>query len=308
MKLHTQPKKVRDRMVALGTFSFDGLTMEAYRNSIDDLIPLAGTPQTVKEILHKQISGADGDISINIYVPNKLLSKGALVYFAGHGFVYGNIKQQDIVCRALANVCGCKIINVIARSAPEYQFPVGLNDSYEGLKWTVSNAKSLDLDTNKIGICGESSGANFAAVCAIRARDEGIPLTFQILISPPLDLTMSMPSYKKYGHNYLLDVESVEWIFKKYVPEKIDRKNPELSPLFAKNLKGLPNTLIINAECDPLVDEGLAYAQKLREAGVKVTRSLYEGQMHNFVIFRGEYPDEKDPIDEVGHYVASCFE
>ena len=307
MPLHPQPKKLRDRLVSMGTFSFEGLSMADYRKSIDDLLPLAGKPQPVKEIIVKTIMGSNGAIPVKIYVPNNITSKGAIVYFVGHGYVYGNLKQEDVISRSLANACGCKIISVISRSAPENKYPAGLDDAYAGMKWAFENAEQFDINRTKIGICGDSSGGNFAAVSAIRARNEGIKLAFQILISPPVDLTMNMPSYEKYGHNYLLDAESAEWCFKQYLPANGNRKNPEISPLFEPNLAGLPSILIINAECEVLVDEGGAYAKRLKEAGVEVKRSVYEGQMHNFIFFRGEFDQEKNPIDEVGEYVREKF-
>ncbi|MEK6730949.1 MAG: alpha/beta hydrolase [Pseudomonadota bacterium] len=306
MPLNPPSKKLRDKLLSENVFA-GVVTIEQHRQMVDGLLPLAGAPESVKKVVEKNISGPNGDIPVWIYVPKKLTSHGALIYFCGSGFVYGNHKQQDVISRQLANTCGCKIINVHYRSAPENKYPIGLNDAYAGIRWAFDHCDALDIETDKIGVCGYSSGGNFAAVTAIKARNDGLKLACQILIAPALDATRGTPSYQKYATGYLLDTEAVKWCFDQYLPEEMDRADPMVSPLFAPDLSNLAPALVIGAEYDTLVDEGRVYADRLKATGNEVRYSLYTGQLHNFLFFRGELEEEENAFDEMGIYVRSVF-
>ena len=224
-----------------------------------------------------------GGIGVRIYRPVETHEPSpALVYFHGGGWVNGSPATHDGIVRALARHSARVVISVDYRLAPEHPFPAGLDDSWAATQWATGAAVELGIDSGRIAVGGDSSGATLAAVVARRARDTGLALEAQVLICPVLDHSFDTRSYADFAEGYGLTRDAMRWYWGQYLGDA-DGTSPDASPLRANDLAGLPPGVVLVAECDPLRDEGLAYAEALEAAGVDVTVLRYEGMIHNFI-------------------------
>lgn len=256
----------------------------------------------------RQIPGPNGPIPIRIYTPIKTETNGAIVFFNGSGFIHGSLELADHLCRDIANVTGTKVIAVAYRSAPENPYPIGLQDAFAATKWVIDSETELKIDGTKVGVAGESSGANFAALTAIHARDHGWPLFFQCLVAPVLDLACTLPSHQRNKTDYLLEETDLQWLIDQYAPKNINRQNPAISPFYLENLAELPQTIVATAEYDLLVDEGELYAKRLKEAGVAVEYLCFKGAIHFFCNFRGVLKEPIDPVEKIGTIIKKFYD
>jgi acetyl esterase len=182
--------------------------------------------------------------------------------------------------------------------SPEHKFPAAPEDCYAATCWVAEQAETLQGDPARIAISGDSAGGNLASVVAQMARDQGGPaLVFQLLIYPVTDLKATCPSIQENGEGYFLTREDMAWFTDHYLSSAGEKDNPLASPLYSSNLRGLPSALVITAEYDPLRDEGELYGQKLKEAGVPVTISRYDGMIHGFIGM---------PFDKSRQMLAEC--
>jgi len=233
----------------------------------------------------RTIPGPAGDIPVRIYTP--VAAGGGslplLMFFHGGGWVIGDLDTHDSLCRTLANESGCKVVAVDYRLAPENPYPAAVDDCYAALVWAEGNAHDLGVDPNRIAVTGDSAGGNLAAAMCLKAKAEGGPkIGFQLLIYPVTDAGMQTGSYKSFPEGYFLEADSMAWFFDSYAPSGVDRSEPYLSPLQAKDLSGLPKAMVITAGFDVLRDEGKAYAEALKKAGVEVDYVNYDGMIHGF--------------------------
>ena len=180
---------------------------------------------------------------------------------------------------------GLPFVSVEYRLAPEYKFPIGLEDCYDALVWVSQNAQSIKVDISKIAVAGDSAGGNLATVvCMLAQERKGPKISKQILIYPSIDKAKSLVgSVKRYEKGYGLEWVNSEAFSKQYIRSDEDRIHPLVSPLYAEDVSGLPEALFIFAQCDILLDEGLKYAQKLKDAGVSVEYHVYNGMPHGFI-------------------------
>ncbi|MBO6658082.1 MAG: alpha/beta hydrolase [Pseudomonadales bacterium] len=207
-----------------------------------------------------------------------------VVFFHGGGWVIGDLDTHDSVCRQLANESGYTVVAVHYRLAPEHPFPASVDDCYSALRWIQNHADDLNIDGDRIAVAGDSAGGNLAAAVSIKARDEGTGgISFQLLIYPVTDFNFDTASYSENAEGYLLTIDSMRWFWNHYVGhDESLGLHPLASPMRADDLSGLPPTLIMTAEFDPLRDEGEAYGERLKEAGVKTDIQRYEGLIHGF--------------------------
>jgi acetyl esterase len=228
--------------------------------------------------------GFGADVLVRIYRPRSASFKGVLVNFHGGGWIVGSAEMDDERCHALAKAADCNIVSVSYRLAPEHPFPTPLEDCYSVVSWVADNAKSLGFDRDRIAVGGVSAGANLAAATTLLARDRrGPTLAFQHLLVPVTDADFSRASYNKYGEGYITTRAVMSWFWDQYAHSQDDRQNPYAAPFRALDLSKLPPALIQTAECDPLCDEGEAYAKRLADAGVTVTCTRYAGVPHGFI-------------------------
>ena len=240
--------------------------------------------QLVPKVKNLTIPTPAYDIHIRIYTPKGNAPMPALVYFHGGGWVLGDLDAADSICFSLSSLAECVVVSVDYRLAPEHKFPAALEDAYTTLKWVVANAIELHIDPARVGVAGDSAGGNIAAAVALLARDKGEPkLAYQLLIYPVIQNNFNTESYLKYASGFGLTRDEMIWFWQHYLVDETDAQNPYASPILAEDLSNLPPTLIITASCDVLRDEGLAYAAKLKDAGVSVQLWQGEGMIHSFV-------------------------
>ena len=207
----------------------------------------------------------------------------ALLYFHGGGFVVGSVVTHDILCRQLSTLAGCAVVSLDYRLAPEFKFPTASNDAWDALAWLAAHGDTLGLDTSRLAVGGDSAGGTLAAVCAILAKNAGLPLALQLLIYPGCIAHQDTASHHDFGHGLVLEAAQITWFFDLYVRSAADRSDWRFSPLNAPDVDDVAPAWIGLAEFDPLVDEGVLYADKLRAAGVAVDLEIYRGVTHEFI-------------------------
>jgi acetyl esterase len=193
-----------------------------------------------------------------------------------------------VVCRELANLAHCAVASVCYRLAPEHKFPAAVEDAVAATRWVAREAEALVLDPGRIAVGGDSAGGNLAAVVALAARDEGGPkLLTQVLIYPATDMAADTPSHVEFADGYVLTRDAILWSRGNYLRSPDDVADWRASPLRARDHSRLPPAYVVTCGFDPLRDEGRAYADRLRAAGVPVTYECLEGMVHGFVTMGG---------------------
>jgi acetyl esterase len=205
-----------------------------------------------------------------------------LMYFHGGGFTIGSIASHDILCRELGRLSGCAVVSLDYRLAPEHRFPTAVNDAWDAVQWLASHREQLGLRHGRMGVGGDSAGGTLAAVCAILARDASLALHLQLLIYPGKAAAPDSASQQQYAHGLVLEEPHIRWFFDQYIPPG-QRADWRFAPLNAPDVDGVAPAWFGLAECDPLVDEGIAYADKLRAAGIDVDLEIYRGVTHEFI-------------------------
>ena len=206
-----------------------------------------------------------------------------LVYFHGGGFTIGSVATHDVLCRKLSHLAHCAVLSVEYRLAPEHKFPVAHNDAWDAVRWMASNGAEIGLDSSRLAVGGDSAGGTLAAACALQACAEALPLALQLLFYPGCAAHQDTPSHKTFAHGFLLEEPSITYFFNHYLRSPVDRDDWRFSPLNAPDVKGVAPAWFGLAECDPLVDEGILYADKLRAAGVPVDLEIHRGVVHEFI-------------------------
>jgi acetyl esterase len=216
--------------------------------------------------------------------------------------------MEDSPCRALANAAQCVVVAVDYRLSPEHKFPSAVDDAYAATEWVAANGRDLGIDSKRVAVGGHSAGGNLAAVVAQLARRRGGPtLAFQLLVLPMTDFTARTPSRRVNASGYLLTTDMLDWSTRQYLRSEADEKTAEASPLLALDLTGLPSTLVITAEFDPLRDEGEQYAEKLRRSGVAISVRRFDGAIHAFFILGGVMEQGRQAIQEAGAALRRAF-
>ena len=242
-------------------------------------------PEGVKA-MDRTIKTEGVDIPVRVYRPAAGGALPAVLFFHGGGWVLGDLDSHDHVCRSLANRVPCVVVSVDYRLGPEAKFPAAVDDSYAATEWVAAHAGELGIDPGRIAIGGDSAGGNLATVVTQLARDrKGPRMIYQLLIYPGTDMRMDWPSIEENANGPLLTKPAMIWFLEHYLRGDEDKTNPLASPLLASNLSGLPAAFILTAECDPIRDEGEAYAQRLQSAGVAVEVKRYPGMPHGFFSF-----------------------
>lgn len=265
----------------------------AGRPAVEDLDPVAAremyresrhvTDATEPTVASSRDRDADG-VPVRIYRPHRASAPGpGLVFFHGGGAVIGDLDTHDLLCRFLAHRTRAVVIAVDYRLAPEHPFPCAPDDALAAYRWVHAHAGELDLDPARIGVAGDSFGGNLAAVLCLDARDGKAPApALQLLIYPWVDMTLGMRSIDTLAEGYLLSRSALHWFRDHYVADPAQHRAPRAAPLYAPDLSGLPPAIVLTAGFDPLRDEGRAYADRLREAGVWTSHVNHRGLIHGF--------------------------
>ncbi len=284
--LHPQIVQVLEAMAKAGLRPIEAMTPFEAREQVEATARARkAEPLPVARVEERTIPGPAGALPLRLYWPNAEGPAPAIVYYHGGGHVIGSLDTHDFVARNLCAGAEALVASVDYRMGPEHKFPAAVDDSFAALQWVQANAARLGADPGRIGVHGDSAGANLAAVVALMARDAGGPkLRLQSLVYPVGDYTMSGASYGKFAAGYgILTKDAMAWFRDHYLRTPADAEDWRASPLRAPSLEGAASAIVITAECDVLHDDGESYAEALRRAGVAVEYREYPGMIHGFL-------------------------
>ncbi len=240
-------------------------------------------PIRLYDVCDELIDTRNGKTKIRIYRPTKQKQLPCIVFFHGGGFVLRSIDTHDRLCRRIARDNGVLVVSVNYRLAPEHKYPTGLYDCYDATCWVYENAKLIGCRPDRLLVMGDSAGANLASAVCMLVRDlAGPPIYQQVLVYPCTDGTLRQPSMDYNGEGYLLTKPIIQWFLNQYKRSEADVQEPYFSLLLAEDLRNLPPAIVLTAQYDPLLDDGRAYAQRLRAAGNEVVYKEYKGMIHGF--------------------------
>jgi len=308
MPLDPQAQSLLEAMAKLNLKLIEDSTPEEARESMRSRTAGLGPVEDVAAVTEHQVPVAGGTIAVRCYAPAGAGPHPALVFYHGGGWVIGDLYTHDGICRTLTNAAGCVVASVDYRLAPESKYPVAVEDSYVALQWVVAHANQLGIDPRRVAVGGDSAGGNLSAAVSLMARDrKGPDLVSQILIYPVTDYALDTPSYAENAEGYVLTREAMRWFWRHYLVREEQGKEPLASPLRATSLAGLPPALVITASHDPLRDEGEAYAARLRDAGVPVTLTRYDGLFHGFIRMTKFLDKARACVDEIAGTLRKAF-
>jgi acetyl esterase len=304
MPLHPQAKAFLAMVEEAGLPHVHELSAVEARAQTSALRGLVGAGPDVAQVEDFSIPTSAGEIAARRYTPED--PPATVLWLHGGGWVIGDLDSHDAMCRLLAVSSGCRVIAADYRLAPEHPFPVPLEDSWDSLLWAAGQYGERPLVLG-----GDSAGGNMAAVCTLRARDRGGPeLALQVLVYPATDHDKTRPSYVQHGSgsDTFLTIEDMDWFSDQYLPDPATHGDPETAPLLAEDLSGLPPAIVVTAGYDPLRDEGLAYGERLREAGVPVTHYHYDDMIHAFFSLVNLIERGNEAVERVGAEIRAVLE
>jgi acetyl esterase len=267
-------------------------------------------PPELESVAPLAIPSPAGPIPARVYTAKTLRKASGLapclVFFHGGGWVIGNLDSHDVVCRKLADQGQLIVISVDYRLAPEHKFPAAVDDAIAATKWIAGNARQFGVDASRLMVGGDSAGGNLAAVVAISARDgNGPAIAGQLLIYPATDFALTHPSHSEPETSLLLTHSVIRWFRDHYLNGAADVHDWRASPARAKTLIGLPPAYVLTAGADPLRDEGVEYARRLKEAGVAVTYRTFPGQFHGFFTMGKLLQQANVAANEIGAWLRA---
>jgi len=260
------------------------------------------------------VSARDGyPIPVRLYAPSSDCLP-VLVYFHGGGFTIGSITTHDGLCRRLAHLAGCAVLSVDYRLAPEHKFPTAQDDAWDVVQWVAQSGRSRQLDPSRFAVGGDSAGGTLSAVCAIQARDAGLSLALQLLFYPGVAGHQDTASHRTFAHGFVLEEPQITYFFAHAIRTANDRDDWRFAPLdgrtesgYTADLTGVAPAWVGLAECDPLVDEGVQYADCLRMAGVAVDLEIYRGVVHEFIKMGRAIPEAAKAHADAAHALKKAF-
>jgi acetyl esterase len=311
MPLDPIVKGFLDQMKAAGGPKMSEAGALAGREQFNGLMQMVGPKDVpVGKIENITVPTPSGGVPIRVYTPVAAGADAmpALIYFHGGGFVIGNIESHDGLCRMMANEGSLRVISVDYRLAPEHKYPAALDDAFAAVVWVAQNAAQIGVDANRIAVGGDSAGGALAAICAQMAKARGgMALAAQMLLFPVTQIGEETGSIREFAVGYFLEKDTLDWFYSSYLTADADKSDPKISPLRAKDLSGLPPAYILLGGYDPLHDEGMQYADKLRAAGVKVTVADHSDMVHTFIYLQAVLPQAHDALANAAKAVAAML-
>lgn len=243
-------------------------------------------PLGAVDVRDLRVPGAADMLEARLYAPRDLPAPSpGLVFVHGGGWVTGDLDTHDGLCRRLALTGRLRVLAVAPRLAPEHPFPAPVDDSVAAFRYVAGRARELGFDPARLGIGGDSAGGNLSAVVGLETRADVIRPKLTALLYPALDATCSQPSHRTNGRGYFLTEASIRWYLRHYLGDDPRLPtDPRVSPFHAPDLRGAPEALVVVAGFDPLLDEGLRYAERLEEAGTRVTTMRFDALPHGFAL------------------------
>lgn len=283
---------------------------DARAASAGGLAMMAGKPEAGVRIETLTVPGADGERPARAYRPENQDSAAPLLVFAHFGGgVIGDLDTSHAFCAILARLARCAVLSVDYRLAPEHRFPAGLDDTLAAYRWARDNTARFGAPVGAVAIGGDSMGGNFAAIIAqdLKAAGEAQP-AYQLLIYPAVDVASETPSMTTYADAYPLSRDTMSWFMGHYMGPSDDPAAPRLSPIRAEDLAGLAPAIVVTAGFDPLVDQGEAYARRLKASGVPTVYRCYDALAHGFTAFTGAVPAADVACREIAGLVRKAIE
>lgn len=288
---HPDVARVTAKFRAAGVPRYNEVSVPAARGLLENVTRLQAPKTPLAEVRDLLVPGATGELPARLYHPDPTRTLPLVIYVHGGGWVLGGIRPADGPCRRLAAAAECAVVAIEYRRAPETKFPGPLEDCINAVRWLAVHADQVGGDREHLVLMGDSAGGNLVAATAQRLRDEaGPPVERQILIYPCLlpPRANTFASFEQYADGPLMSKAEMEWFWRHYLRSDADEDNPAAAPLLAGDLSGLPPATVVVAELDPLRDEGLAYAERLRDVGVRTEVEVYRGAAHGFWWMDGE--------------------
>jgi acetyl esterase len=296
MVLHPQSQAVADLMAALGMTPLNELSPADARAAFKAArVPLDIPVHEVRDV-------DAGGVPCRLYRPSPEVDLPLVIYLHGGGWVVGDLDTHDHVCRTLANRAGMAILSVDYRLAPEHKFPAAVDDARAATVWAFENAARLGVDPARLAIAGDSAGGNLAAVVAQRGV---VPLKYQVLIYPAVDMSMTLPSIETNAVGPTLTKTMMRWFIDQYLRDESDEKDVAASPILAADdvLATVPPALIVTSEFDPLCDDGEEYGKRLAGNGVNASVVRFNGTLHGFFSMLAGVDDASGAHDLVASYL-----
>jgi len=308
--LNEATRLLLERVQRAGRPPVHALTVAMARAFVDIGNPLLdlNPPPQVDRVVNLHIPARDGHaMPARLYAPKSDEPLPVLLYLHGGGFTVGSLTTHDVLCRQLSRLGHCAVVSLDYRLAPEHRFPTAVHDAWDALTWLHSHGAGWGLDSTRLAVGGDSAGGTLSAVCALMARDAGLKLCLQLLFYPGCGARQDTPSHSAFSDGFMLDKETIDWFFSHYIDEA-DRQDWRFAPSLAAEHSGLAPAWVGLAECDPLLDEGVRYADTLRMAGVAVDLEIYRGVIHGFITMGRAIPDALQAHADAGRALKHAFE
>ena len=307
MALHPQCKAFLDQIAASGGPPLEQLPPEEARAIPRMMIELGGPEEVVAQVEQRTVPGPAQPVPVRVYRPSLAQNLPVLVFFHGGGFVICDLDTHDRLCRSMANASGCVVISVDYRLAPEHKFPAAVDDAYAATRYVAEHPREFGIDATRIAVGGDSAGGTLAAAVTLMARERGAPaIKFQLLIYPLTTYDDQSSSMREFD-GYFLTTPLMEWFAGCYLASPADKSSVYASPMNAQDVSGLPPAMVMTAECDPLRDQGEAYARRLRNAGVSVELKRYDGMIHPFLSLAGIIDSGRTAIADASTAVRTAL-
>jgi acetyl esterase len=294
LPLTPQTRDLLAALEGLGLPPLHTLSPDEARRMRAEVARLSAAPavEPVRSVRDEFIDGPGGRLPIRVYEPEGWVpGAGSIAYFHGGGWVLGNLDTHDALCRALANASRLRVMATDYRRAPEARHPAAIEDACYATTWLS------DEEEGPLIVAGDSCGGHIATAVAARSRASEVEVAGQLLVYPVTDLTrFDRPSYETFAEGYWLTRAAMGWFRGHYVSEDADLTDAEISPICREDLGGMPPAVFVAAGCDVLLDEGRAYADRLREAGCPVVHRSWEGVIHGFVAMPGTFPEGRQAL------------
>ena len=310
MPLLKEVQTLLDMVYRVGAPAFHQMSVEQARHSFRKL-QFAFNPDRppVASVLDIPVPRKDGSAMLTrLYRPlqrNPGEVLPLLIFFHGGGWCIGDIESYDTFCRDLTNRSNCAVLSVEYRLAPEHPFPAATDDAMLAYEWAMDNEQLLGIDSERIGLAGDSAGGNLAIVTAIAARDKGARVPVCLLLIYPCTLIRSeSDSRRRFEHGFMLDTESLEWFFERYLRGH-NEEDWRASPMRAQSLRDLPSMCLVTAEYDPLLDDCEAFSERVRAQGGKVERIQVPGVVHGFITLGKLIPVAEEVVNHAARWAGA---